>query len=64
MQFFQVIAFLNNDDRATDLSDFWIIKLLLFENNFNAANSSGVKFNPIQDGERGAKRPPYQVLSL
>ena len=49
MQFFQVIAFLNNDNKATDLFDFWIIKFLLFENDFNAANSSGVKFNPIQD---------------
>ena len=64
VQFFQVIAFLNNDNKATDLFDFWIIKLLLFENDFNAANSSGVKFNPFQDGGRGLKRLPLPVLSL
>ena len=26
------------------LSEFWIIKFLFFESDFNAANSSGVKF--------------------
>ena len=26
------------------LSNFWIIKLVFFENDFNAANFSGVKF--------------------
>ena len=34
---------------ATDLpiSDFWIIKFLLFESDFNAANSPGVKFKSV-----------------
>ena len=26
------------------LSDFWVIRFLFFESDFNAANSSGVKF--------------------
>ena len=62
MQCFQVIAFLNNGNRATDLSDFWIINFWLFENDFNAANSSVVKFNPIQDGGRGGKNASLTIL--
>ena len=39
----QIIVSANNGNRVT-WSDFWIINLLFFESDFNAANSSGAKF--------------------
>ena len=41
--FFEIISFVNNGNRVT-LCNFWRTKFLFFESDFNAANSSRVKF--------------------
>ena len=46
------------------LSDFWIIKFLCFESDFNAPNSSGVKFKGAPFSLKELNKEKAQSLIL